>query len=85
VLFFGLLKDFFGAERDVVELAEGATVGDLVDVLRDGGAPEPALWSSIAVAVNQDYVDASHPLHDGDEVALLPPVSGGRAGGKDVD
>jgi molybdopterin converting factor small subunit len=31
----------------------------------------------LAVAVNQEYVDAGWVLHDGDEVALLPPVSGG--------
>ena len=82
MLFFGVLKEFFGAERDVVELAEGATVGDLVAVLRDDGDAEPAVWGSLAVAVNQDYVDAGHVLRDGDEVALLPPVSGG---GDDVD
>lgn len=35
------------------------------------------IWSSIAVAVNREYVDRSHPLADGDELALLPPVSGG--------
>jgi molybdopterin synthase catalytic subunit len=42
--------------------------------------PRPANavpWSAIAVAVNQEYVPATHPLADGDEVALLPPVSGG--------
>jgi molybdopterin converting factor subunit 1 len=83
VLFFGVLKEFFGAERDVVELADGATVGDLVAVLRDGGDAEPTVWGSLAVAVNRDYVDATYALHDGDEVALLPPVSGG--GGDDVD
>ena len=77
MLFFGVLKEFFGAERDVVELADGATVGDLVTVLRDGGDAEPAVWGSLAVAVNHDYVDAAHLLKDGDEVALLPPVSGG--------
>lgn len=35
------------------------------------------IWDSIAVAVNREYVDRSHPLADGDELALLPPVSGG--------
>ncbi len=85
VLYFGALKEFFEADRDVVELAEGATVGDLVRVLRDGGDPEPAVWSSLAVAVNQSYADAKQLLHDGDEVALLPPVSGGKTGGCGAD
>jgi molybdopterin converting factor small subunit len=35
------------------------------------------LWESIAVAVNQEYARAGDVLKDGDEVALLPPVSGG--------
>lgn len=35
------------------------------------------IWDSIAVAVNRDYVNRAHPLSDGDEIALLPPVSGG--------
>jgi molybdopterin converting factor small subunit len=34
-------------------------------------------WDAIAVAVNQEYAKTSDVLHDGDEVALLPPVSGG--------
>jgi molybdopterin converting factor subunit 1 len=86
VLFFGVLKDFFEAERDTVELAEGATVGDLVALLRDGGDAEPGIWGSLAVAVNQDYAGAGQVLQDGDEVGLLPPVSGGTRGGcRNVD
>ncbi len=77
ILFFGVLKEFFEAERDVVELNDGATVGDLVALLHDGGDAEPGVWGVLAVAVNQEYVDAGWVLHDGDEVALLPPVSGG--------
>jgi len=85
VLFFGVLKDFFEAERDLVELADGATVRDLLVLLRDGGEPEPTVWSSLAVAVNEEYAAADAVLHDGDEVALLPPVSGGKPGGLHVD
>ena len=41
-------------------------------------SPElPAIWDSLAVAVNQQYATATAPLADGDEIALLPPVSGG--------
>ena len=80
-LYFGVLKDFFEAERDVVELAPGATVADLLAQLRDGDAAEPAVWKSLAVSVNQEYVSAGHILHDDDEVGLLPPVSGGAAEG----
>ena len=84
-LYFGVLKDFFEAERDIVELAPGSTVADLLKQLRDGDAAEPAVWKSLAIAVNQEYVSADYVLHDGDEVGLLPPVSGGAGEGKHAD
>jgi molybdopterin converting factor subunit 1 len=77
LLYFGMLKDFFEAERDLVELHEGATVGELVALLRDRAASDMAVWKSIAVAVNREYSGLERVLKDGDEVALLPPVSGG--------
>ena len=77
VLYFGVLKEFFGGERDLVELAEGATVADLLVLLRGRAADDLAVWGSLAVAVNREYAGAATALMDGDEVALLPPVSGG--------
>ena len=56
-------------------LPEGATVAQLVERLRKGAAHP--VWSALAVAVNREYAAASAVLRDGDEVALLPPVSGG--------
>jgi molybdopterin synthase catalytic subunit len=49
----------------------------LLDHYRHRATGNGSLWSSLAVAVNREYVTAAHPLSDGDEVALLPPVSGG--------
>ncbi len=76
VLLFGLLKDRMGASEREVELAERATVADVtawaMGLLRDDG-----LVRSIAVAVNREYARPETRLQDGDEVALLPPVSGG--------
>lgn len=79
VLYFGVLKERFGAAEETLELAEGATVGGLVRVLRERSS-NPAMasiWDSLAVAVNREYAGADAVLRDGDEVALLPPVSGG--------
>jgi molybdopterin synthase catalytic subunit len=76
VLFFGVLKDLLSSSGDAVTLPEGATVTQLLERLR-GGAAHP-VWSALAVAVNREYAAASAVLHEGDEVALLPPVSGGR-------
>jgi molybdopterin synthase catalytic subunit len=77
VVCFGVLKDWRGAAA-VVQLPEGATVGALLDVLR---AQKPALpLRGIAVSVNAEYAAAGQVLREGDEVGLLPPVSGGAAG-----
>jgi molybdopterin converting factor subunit 1 len=77
VLFFGMLKDLTGKASDAVELREGATVREL---LAQYEAQVPRLKESLpslAIAVNQSYADPDTTLHDNDEVALLPPVSGG--------
>ena len=75
VLFFGVLKDLLSSSGEAVTLPEGATVAQLMEQLRNG-AGHP-VWSALAVAVNREYAVASAVLHEGDEVALLPPVSGG--------
>jgi MoaE-MoaD fusion protein len=79
LLAFGILRDQLQSAPGSVDLPAGATVRDLLDRCRALTPKQPAVWSSIAVAVNQEYVPASHPLAEGDEVALLPPVSGGSA------
>lgn len=77
VLYFGVLKDFFGGERDLVELEAGTAVSGLLNLLQGRGTTDQAVWKSLAVAVNREYAGISTVLTDGDEVALLPPVSGG--------
>ena len=81
VVYCGVLKDLFGCQREEVYLAEDDTVAMLLAVLRERLAVETKVWSSLAVAVNDEYASVRKILKDGDEVALLPPVSGGlRAG-----
>jgi molybdopterin synthase catalytic subunit len=79
LLAFGILRDHLGSTTGTLDLAAGSTVRDLLDHCRSLTPQKSVPWSSIAVAVNQEYVPATHPLADGDEVALLPPVSGGSA------
>ena len=75
VLAFGMLKDSLGGGERTVELPEGATVGALLErVQRAEGAP---LLRGIAVSVNAEFATAETRLKEGDEVGLLPPVSGG--------
>jgi molybdopterin converting factor subunit 1 len=78
VLYFGMLKDAAGHRSVEMEMAEGASVADLLGKHRASTPSAP--WDSIAVAVNQEYAGAADVLKDGDEVALLPPVSGGLEG-----
>jgi molybdopterin converting factor small subunit len=87
VLTFGVLRDIFGAADVPVELPDGATVGELLRILRgrpsnsamgnESGKGTDRLWQGLAVAVNREYCSTGAVLRDGDEVALLPPVSGG--------
>jgi molybdopterin converting factor subunit 1 len=80
VLYFGVLKDLVGHGRSEMNLADGASVAELLDVHRGLAKGPETFWDSIAVAVNQEYARAGDVLKDGDEVALLPPVSGGIEG-----
>ncbi len=81
VLCFGVLKDLFSGQRDLVVLKDGATVGDLLRLLHEHGERPEAVWKTLAVAVNREYAGLQTELKDGDEVALLPPVSGGYVAG----
>jgi molybdopterin synthase catalytic subunit len=74
---FGVLKDWLGAQETTVELPEGATVAELL-VRLSARSPVPR---GIAVSVNAEFATANLGLKEGDEVGLLPPVSGGSAGG----
>jgi molybdopterin converting factor subunit 1 len=77
VLFFGVLKDLAGKSSDLLDLPEGALVRDvLAHYLSEIPGLKEAL-ASLAVAVNQEYAGAETVLRSDDEVALLPPVSGG--------
>jgi molybdopterin converting factor subunit 1 len=77
VLYFGTLKDLFASERGPIDLPDGATVDSLLSFLRGQTSKQSDVWRTLAVAVNQEYAALSTTLHEGDEVALLPPVSGG--------
>lgn len=79
VLFFGRLKDIVGKSEEDAEVSEGARVEDLF--ARYGrNFPELARFRpSVMASVNQEFAEWRAPLSSGDEVAFLPPVSGGAA------
>jgi molybdopterin converting factor subunit 1 len=78
VLFFGQLKEIVGLSQEDAELSEGARVEDLFERY---GRRFPRLAEfrpSVAASLNQEYTEWRTPLAAGDEVAFLPPVSGGQ-------
>jgi molybdopterin converting factor subunit 1 len=77
VLFFGTLKDLFAFQQEPLDVPDGATVELLLSLLRDQTSKESDVWRTLAVAVNREYAGLATVLREGDEVALLPPVSGG--------
>lgn len=77
VLLFGVLKDIFQRSEDSLELGSGAVVSDLLEHYRTLAPERANLFHSLALAVNQEYAAPNRRLQEGDEVALLPPVSGG--------
>lgn len=80
VLLFGQLKEIFGHSEDCVDLEPGSSLSAILDHYSGKSDKFRPMVSSIACSVNQEYAPASTVLKDGDEVALLPPVSGGAGG-----
>lgn len=76
VLFFGILKDLAGRASDELSLPESATAGDVIEYY-DNSPRLRGRLKSTAISVNQEYARPELQLKSGDEVALLPPVSGG--------
>lgn len=77
VLFFGQLKDVAGRGEDTLELPDGATVAGVFDHYARLYPRLAALSGSIVTARNHAFTSRSAAVSEGDEIALLPPVSGG--------
>jgi molybdopterin converting factor subunit 1 len=72
---FAGLRERAGASEVALELPDGASVADALAQLQHLTGDVP-----VVMAVNQEYADATMPLASGDELALIPPVSGGSVG-----
>ena len=85
VLFFGNLKDIIGKTCEDVNLQEGTNIGGLYDLY---ATQYPRLMehsSSVLFAQNREFASRNDALHEGDEIAFLPPVSGGVGDSADSD
>ncbi len=85
VLFFGGLKELIGLSCESIDLPEGTSVRELLFLYARREPRFEAMMSSLAIAVNQEYSGVQRPLRDGDEVGLLPPVSGGSSAEKPAE
>ncbi len=75
IYFFATHREAVGAREMTLQVAEGTTVGDVWEMLRQR---YPKLRTTRpAAAINQEYAEPDTLVHDGDEIAFIPPVSGG--------
>jgi molybdopterin synthase catalytic subunit len=79
VRLFAVLRERAGAEEIELELPEGASVGDALSELHS-----VTNGLRVVMAVNHEYAEPARKLHPGDELALIPPVSGGSVGASHV-
>ena len=77
VLFFASIRDVVGSRQLELDVPDGSSVADLKESLIDRYPVLQGLSSSLSTAVNADYVEGSVLLKENDEVAFIPPVSGG--------
>jgi molybdopterin converting factor subunit 1 len=77
VRFFAIIRERAGVSSIELDLQHGATVDDAAQRIAEQFPAIATMLPRIAWAVNQVYADRTAALHDGDELALIPPVSGG--------
>jgi molybdopterin converting factor subunit 1 len=79
VLLFGQLKEIVGRDEESLDLAPGTKLAAVMAHYAERYPKFQGLTKSIACSINQEYALGTAVLREGDEVGLLPPVSGGRA------
>jgi molybdopterin converting factor subunit 1 len=84
VLFFGILKDLTGRSEDQIQLDDAAQLRTVFDYYADRFPKLRAMASSIVMARNHEFSPLTTLIDDGDEVAFLPPVSGGSDTDKEI-
>ncbi len=84
VLLFGQLKDIVGRQEELLDLEPGARLAAVMSHYAGRYPAFQGLTNSIACSINQEYAPGTAELREGDEVGLLPPVSGGKSGTKEL-
>jgi molybdopterin converting factor subunit 1 len=78
VLYFGIVREKLGCGGEAIELEAGAAVADVLRMLEGRHGSLKTGVDSLRIAVNREYVDSDHLLSENDEIAVIPPVSGGK-------
>jgi len=77
LLFFAMYRELVGEKEREVELREGSTVKDLLRRMEEEYPKLHRLHDAVMIAVNTEYVTTETTLKENDQVAFIPPVSGG--------
>jgi molybdopterin converting factor subunit 1 len=77
VLFFGRVRELVGASQEAIEVPAGATLSDLFGLYTARFPKLAEFRASLVASRNQEFAAWDTPLSAGDDVAFLPPVSGG--------
>jgi molybdopterin converting factor subunit 1 len=77
LLFFAVLRDITGKNEEAIEVPEGTCAADVWNTLRQKHRQLAGYERPPMTAVNESYAAADQQLHEGDEVAFIPPVAGG--------
>ena len=74
---FAVLAERLGRDTEAVDTAEPLTVARLMDLLKSRHPDQARIIDQCRVAVNREFRSADHPITATDEVAIIPPISGG--------
>ena len=77
VKYFAVCRQLFNRDEEDMELPEGAILQDVLDRLNDEKPEISGFFETMQMSVNWQYADYETKLSDNDEVALIPPVTGG--------
>ena len=78
VLYFGIVREKLGKSEETIDARDGLTAGDFLTEMADRYPDLGEGVIRLRVACNSEYVDSDAVLSDEDEIAIIPPVSGGR-------
>ena len=77
ILYFATLRDLIGQRKEKLEVPDGSTIGDLKNKLGERGERIAVAVNVALFSINREFAFAEEMLHEGDEVGVFPPVSGG--------